>query len=279
MADKNTKRVPKSATVERTEWLGPEMVRVHLTGDDLARLPRPEATDAYVKLLFAPEGADYTWPFDPEEIRETAPREQWPVTRTYTIRWIDTDAGRMAVDFVVHGGADSVEGLAGPWAASAAPGDRIGFLGPGGAWSPEAGTTVLVGDEAAIPAIAAALDALPEGARAVVFAEVSGEDAHLPLRVAPGIDIHWVHRDGTEYGVALADAVRRAEAPAGDDVRWFVHGNADMIKDLRRLLLVERGIPRETVSISGYWRTGMNEDAWQSSKREFVEKMEAEQGR
>jgi hypothetical protein len=33
------------------------------------------------------------------------------------------------------------------------------------------------------------------------------------------------------------------------------------------------------VSISGYWRTGLDEDAWQSGKRAFNEKMEHEEAR
>ena len=42
----------------------------------------------------------------------------------------------------------------------------------------------------------------------------------------------------------LADAV--AQTPL-----WIVHGNADMVKDLRRFLFLERGVPRAAVSISG----------------------------
>jgi NADPH-dependent ferric siderophore reductase len=77
------------------------------------------------------------------------------------------------------------------------------------------------------------------------------------------------------YGEALAFAVLRAGVPGGR-VEAFVHGNADMIKPLRRFLLKQAGLPRDQVSISGYWRTGMNEDGWQSSKADFNAAMEAE---
>ena len=50
-----------------------------------------------------------------------------------------------------------------------------------------------------------------------------------------------------------------------------------MIKDLRRFLFRDRGIPRGQVSISGYWRTGLTEDDWQASKREFMAQVEAEE--
>ena len=203
-------RVMRTATVTRTERLTRDLVRVHLEGSDLTTIEPSEQTDRYVKLLFAPAGADVTRagaltvvgggdyltkPFDPDTLREERPREQWPVTRTYTIRSLDPVAGQMALDFVVHGD----EGLAGPWAAAARPGDGIGFYGPGGGWGPDptADHHLLVGDESAAPAIAAALDALPHDARASVFVEVADATTHVPLRTTPGIQITWVHRDET----------------------------------------------------------------------------------
>ena len=85
----------------------------------------------------------------------------------------------MAIDFVVHGDA----GLAGPWAATAEAGDSIGFFGPGGAYAPDpaAPAHLLVGDEAALPAVAAALEALPQDAAADVYVEVADADHQIPL--------------------------------------------------------------------------------------------------
>jgi NADPH-dependent ferric siderophore reductase len=56
-----------------------------------------------------------------------------------------------------------------------------------------------------------------------------------------------------------------------------VHGEATFVKELRRLLLVERAIPRNLVSISGYWRTGHDEDRWQATKRDWNRQVEEEQ--
>lgn len=47
-----TRRVPKFATVVRTEQVAPDFVRVVLGGDDIAALAPLEFTDHYVKLLF-----------------------------------------------------------------------------------------------------------------------------------------------------------------------------------------------------------------------------------
>jgi NADPH-dependent ferric siderophore reductase len=230
-------------------------------------------TDHYVKILFAPHGCDYRWPFDPDALKAEEPAHRWPVTRTYTVRAYDAERNEMTIDFVVHGD----EGIAGPWAARAVPGDRIGFFGPGGGYAPDpaADRHLLVGDEAAIPAIAAALDRLGETARASVYLEVGGPEDELVLSDSPDVDVTWVHRASRPYGEALAEAVRTAGVPAGD-VQAFVHGNAEMIRRLRHYLFTEVGFNRQRVSMSGYWRTGQTEDGWQAGKREFNAQLEAE---
>ncbi|QDP94542.1 siderophore-interacting protein [Microlunatus elymi] len=262
----------RTATVARKQWLNPDMVRLYFTGPDLSELPELTFTDHYVKILFPPAGADFSWPFDPDALRESAPADQWPVTRTYTIRSFDRDSGELAIDFVVHGD----EGLAGPWAAAAEPGAQIGFRGPGGAYAPQDDfdSHLLAGDEAAIPAIAAALDRLPAHARATVYLEVSDSEHHQPLPAEDRTSVVWVHRGDRPYGEPLARTVREQGLPDGK-LQVFIHGNAEMIKDLRRYLFVEQHLDRRQVSISGYWRTGQNEDAWQSGKREFMAQVEA----
>ncbi len=271
---KADKKMVREAEVVGVEWLTPGLVRVLFSGNGLRSIPALGCTDHYIKFFFPPAGADYRWPFIPDEVQSTRPREQWPVTRTYTIRSFDRDANVMTVDFVVHGD----DGLAGPWAASVEVGARIGFRGPGGKFVPatDVDSHLLVGDEAAVPAIAATLEALPRDAVAEVFLEVESEEYRLELPTTTHTTVTWVHRDGRSHGVTLADAVRSAAHPGGT-VQAFVHGNAHMVRDLRRYLFVEQGMDKTRVSISGYWRTDHTEDAWQASKHAFVEAMEAEE--
>ncbi|MGV8847766.1 siderophore-interacting protein [Tessaracoccus sp.] len=270
---KDAKRV-REAEVVGVEWLTPSLVRVCFSGEALRSIPPLECTDHYIKFFFPPSGADYSWPFDPAHLRDTLPPEQWPLTRTYTVRSFDRESNVMTVDFVVHGDL----GLAGPWAAAAEPGHRIGFRGPGGKFVPDdrADIHLLVGDESAVPAISATLEGLAPDAVAEVFVEVASAAARLDLPVTSNTRVTWVHRDEHAHGVGLAEAVRNAPYPDGV-VQAFVHGNAHMVKDLRRYLFVERGIAKEQVSISGYWRTDHTEEAWQASKHEFVAAMEAEE--
>lgn len=266
------KRQGRTVEVVANERITPEMARLTFTAPELAEFPELEFTDHYVKLLFPPPGADYAVA---ETLQHTEDEglDQRPVTRTYTIRSFDRGARQLVMDFVVHG----TEGIAGPWAAAAQPGEKITFYGPGGGFAPsdELPDLLLAGDESALPAIAAAVEALPPGVRARTFVEVNTAAEELPL---PGVEVTWLHRKdlGTPPGVALAQAVRAADLP--EQFTAFVHGNAEMIRDLRMYLFVERGLDRKKVSISGYWRTGMTEDLWQSTKREFVESMDAAEG-
>ncbi|MEV7193032.1 siderophore-interacting protein [Streptomyces sp. NPDC093510] len=276
MAERPARKAPKThvARVVRTERLTPHMQRVVVGGAGLAEFAAGECTDHYVKLLFDAEGVTYPEPFDMQRIREEFPREQWPVTRTYTVRWWDPEARELALDFVIHGD----EGLAGPWARDAEAGATVRFLGPGGGYAPDADADwhLLAGDESALPAIAAAAEALPEGAVAHVFIEVEGPAEEQ--KIATDAEIVWLHRGERPVGELLVETVRSLEFPEGVP-HAFVHGEAGFVKELRRYLRVEREIPRERLSISGYWRLGHNEDGWQASKREWNAQVESEQER
>ncbi|HEY0001048.1 MAG TPA: siderophore-interacting protein [Actinoplanes sp.] len=267
-------RPATEAVVTRVEWLTPHMVRVVIGGDGLRRIEAGSYTDHYVKILFAAPGVTYPEPFDLGVIRESLPREAWPVTRTYTVRKWLADVPEMWVDFVVHGD----EGLAGPWAAAAKPGDPVRFMGPGGGYTPSADADwhLLVGDESALPAIGAALDEMPAGAVVKAYLEVAGPDEEQKLDTRADAEITWLHRGDRPGGEALVAAVRGLTFPAGR-LHAFVHGEANFVKDLRGYLRRELGVPAEQLSISGYWRRGMNEDGWQTTKREWNAQVEREQ--
>lgn len=268
---------PKKVTtahVVRTDRPTPHLVRVVLGGDELVGLPVGEYTDHYVKLLFPPPGVTYPTPLDLAAIKRDLPREQWPRLRAYTVRAWDAAAAELTLDVVHHGD----EGIAGPWAAALRPGDTVHFTGPGGAYapSPDADWHLLVGDESALPAIAASLERLPAGAPARVFLEIGDPADEQPLPSPGAVELVWLHRGAQPVGAALVAAVRALDFPPGA-VHAFVHGEAGFVKELRRLLRVERGVPREALSISGYWRLGLDDEGWRSTKPDWNRQVEAEE--
>jgi len=268
------KRTVHTGRVEAVEQLTPHMVRIVFGGDGLSEFATAGHTDSYVKLLFPPPAPGDPEPLDPDRIRAERPREEWPVTRTYTVRSWDPVSRRLTIDFVHHGGT----GLAGVWAAGAEPGDRLCLLGPGGGYSPapDADWHLLAGDESALPAIAAAVEQLPAGRTAHVFVEVSGAEEEQKLDAPGDVRVHWLHRGDRPVGSVLVPAVRALDLPGGT-VHAFVHGEAGFVRELRRLLRVEYALPKERLSISGYWRLGRDEDGWQASKAEWNRSVEAEE--
>ncbi len=268
MATTSSERPPRRlrhARVQRVERLGPHLVRIVVGGDELADFGTGPFTDHYVKLQLPPPGAPYAAPFDVEAVRAELPREQWPRTRTYTVREWKPDTRELTIDFVVHGD----DGVAGPWAAAAQPGDALQFQGPGGAYTPDpdADWHLLVGDLSVLPAIGASLARIRAGVPVHVIVEIDGPDDELELTCAGDLQLHWLHSAGRP-GDALADAVRALDFPPGR-VHAFVHGEASAVRAVRRHLLNERGVPKEALSASGYWKRTRTEEGWREDKAEW----------
>ncbi len=264
---------PVVAQVVRAARLTPGLVRLVVGGPGMATFEPPVHTDSYVKLVFAPPGprpllADGR--VDLAAVRAAAGPDEVRL-RAYTVRQFDPATRELTLDVVVHG----EEGVAGPWAAAVRPGDEVLLLGPGGAWTPDpsADAHMLIGDSSALPAVAVALERLPRHAAGHALIEVARADERLDLVHPPAVRLQWVLTRGAP-GTALVEAVRALPWPAGR-LEAFVHGEAGAVRALRHHLRVERGLPRESLSISGYWRLGMDDEGWRRSKREWTEQLES----
>lgn len=224
-----------------------------------------EFTDAYVKLLFVKPELGLTPPYDEAALREQLDPEDLPVRRTYTLRWVDRESELLAIDFVVHGD----EGVAGPWARAAQPGDTVAANGAGGAYAPDptADWHLLIGDESALPAIAAALEAMPEDATGYAYVQVGEDSGRIEIKGPDGIQLSWLTGPAS-LTTLLADAVAAGPWPQGR-VHVFAHGERESMKAVRALLK-ERSVPREDLSLSGYWAYGRTEDTFQAEKREPI---------
>ncbi|UDY24262.1 siderophore-interacting protein [Nocardioides sp. Kera G14] len=265
MANPNRPARPQHVLrVESSERLSPHLVRLTLSGDTVADFPEAN-TDAYLKLLFVDPALGLEPPYDVQELRRTLPADQQPAVRTYTVRSVDRAAATITIDFVVHGD----EGIAGPWALAARPGDRLVATGPGGAYSPavDAPFHLLAGDLAALPAIAAALEAMPADATGVALLQIHDTDDRIELVAPEGVEVHWLLDEREDDEEFLARAVAGATWPEGTQV--FVHGERSAVRAIRGVLR-ERGVPREALSISAYWARGRTEDTFQAEKREPI---------
>lgn len=233
-----------STIVTETLWLTPSMVRVVVGGPDLDGFAAGAFTDHYVKCRFGDK------------------------TRSYTVRAWDPDQRLLSLDFVVHGD----RGLAGPWAAQAKPGDVLELMGPGGAYtpSPQVDWHLLAGDDAALPAIAVSLARIPAGVPVFAVVEVDGPDHQQPLDSPGKLTVVWLDRQagpGEDPNLQL-EAVRALDLPAGRG-QAFVHGEATAVRLLRRHLVVDRGLPTDSLSASGYWKLRRTDEQWRAEKRDW----------
>lgn len=239
--------------VLRTEEVGPSLVRLTLGGPDLAGF-HSHCDEEHVRLVFPGEDGVLRLPVrDGDMLNWPRPR---PVSREYTVRRHDPDAGELDLDFVVHQG-----GLAADWVRTVTPGERIPVAGPPGGLAIPHGYDryLLAGDLTALPAIARILERLPDGARGWAFVEVDDASEELPLTAPDGVEVRWVHRDGVPAGVsdALERAVTAVRPPADAQVFAWVAGETTAIKPLRRWLRDELGLAAADRDVTGYWKRGV----------------------
>lgn len=244
-----TTTAPRLLQVSRSTRVTPKMIRVTLTGEELAGFPG-EGPDRRIKMFFPVEGQDR-----PAVPRASTGGPVWPAgeprptIRTYTVRRFDPAAGELDVDFVLHDGY----GPAAAWAQAAGPGSWVGVSEPGGRWVPDPSSAfhVVIGDESALPAVATVLEALPADVPALAILEVAdaAEEQELPGHAA----VTWVHRGAAPAGEPLVAAVQAAVLPAGDGQAWLA-GESAAVKEIRTHLLGDRKLSRRAVYATGYWR-------------------------
>lgn len=259
MNDPKPKRPVHTGTVISIDRLTPHMVRVELGGEGLAQFTPGEFTDQYVKIQFPADDSG----------------SGRPRVRSYSVRRWDPVSRSLTLDVIYHGDT----GLSGPWLSGLKLGDRVSFLGPGGGYAPNPAAPwhLLIGDESVIPAIAASLERMPAEAHAIVLIEVDGPEDQLPLEGPERLDLRWLHRDpdATAEESPLIEAISELSFPAGDP-QVFLHGEATAVRELIRHLVVDRGLDRQEMSASGYWKRRHTDEDWRAFKPEWKRLVEAD---
>ena len=272
---------PASATAQRParpkrtqavlEVLGktrvsPRLLRLTLGGEGYEALNRNRNSDAYVKFLIADPASGLQPPYDMDALRENSP-ELMPARRTYTVRRWDDEKRQIEVDVVLHGhGEDS--GIAARWADEAQPGDLLAMSGAGGGYTsaPETRRHLMLGDHAALPAIAAGLEAMDEDAQGTVLIQLDHDEDRLELEHPAGVEVRWLIGERE----LLLEAVDQLNLEDHEGLQIFCHVERGITKQLRAKLVKQAGIPREQISISAYWALGRIEDQFQAEKREPI---------
>ena len=239
--------------VVRTAALTPSMIRLTLGGPGLVGF-YSHCEEEHVRLVFPDEDGVLRLPVpDGDMLNWPPPR---PVSREYTVRRHDPDAGELDLDVALHDG-----GLASDWVLTVPPGERIHVAGPPGGLAVPHGYDrwLLAGDLTALPAIARMLERLPADARGLAVVEVADASEEMPLTGPAGVEIRWAHRDGVPAGASdVLDRSVRAFAPEpGERVFAWVAGESSSIRPLRRFLRDDLGLGPEDREVTGYWKRGV----------------------
>lgn len=260
--------------VVAAERLTPHLVRVVLGGDGLVGFKAPESADAYVNCFFLPDEAPYGVPFADDAVRDLPPGQR-PFARRITVRAWDAARGELTLDIATHGDV----GYAGRWARHARPGDRLQFRGPADGYLPptDVDSYLFVGDESALPAIAACAESVPVGKPVTIVVETEDAAGEIAFSSPGLLDVRWVHRasGAGRLDRLLADAVAALPRPTGV-VSAFVHGEAVATREVRRVVLGEGIVSPDRLSCSPYWRRGHDDEQWRAVKGDWVRAVNAE---
>jgi NADPH-dependent ferric siderophore reductase len=221
----SARRTPQhTATVTGVVELTPRMRRVTVAGESLRGLRTQPAQDAEL-ILLEPTGRK--------------------LRRRYTIRQARPDSGEWDLDVLLHGA-----GPGSTWGATARPGDEISFFGPRGRLELTAADWHLfVGDESALPAIAALTEVVPDRPTIAVI-EVGDRSDELPVGAG---EVHWCHRGPIRPGTPdlLAPAIAALTTPAGIG-HGYLLGESRTVVALREAV-AQHGLGVGETFVKGYW--------------------------
>lgn len=255
-----------ACTVTSAVQLSPQMRRITLEAEEFRTFDLL-AADEYFGLMI-PRGSGLHLPKSPPEhitpraLIALIPEEHRPEVRWYTVRAHRPEEGRIDVDMVLHGGAET-SGPGGRWAARAEPGDTVGFCECKGNYAPEpqARRILLIGDETSLPAIGALLESPHPGPGAGRLGPVS-TTVHVEVPddgeiqdIASRVPIRWHIRGGRRPGEALLAGLKADQLAADTDYVWLC-AEANAVKEARRYLVNSIGIEKSAILFSGYWRLG-----------------------
>ncbi|QQQ00740.1 siderophore-interacting protein [Lysobacter enzymogenes] len=242
--------------VDRVEPVTPHLLRVVLSGEDLADFVSASFDD-HVKVLFPAPGQERpTMPTLGPAGFVFADGVERPPVRDFTPRRFDPAARELELEFALH-----EAGPASDWARQAQVGDYLGIGGPRGSRVVPAGFAwhLLIGDDTALPAIARRLQELPAAARAIAVLEVEDASARIDFATAASLQAHWRYRSGGDPSAEspLLRAVRELHWPQDGDAGYvWAAGESGAIRAVRQHLLGERGVDKSRLHAAGYWKRG-----------------------
>ncbi|MCX8995839.1 siderophore-interacting protein [Rhizobiaceae bacterium BDR2-2] len=233
-------------TVAGVEDLSPKNRRITFRTSHAASFDRADRIHLRLMLNFQEVTASVIRSDANGEPRADHPKPLW---RTYTISSVDSVAGTINVEFLLHG----ANGPGADWARQAKPLDRVGATGPIGKALRPARSYLLAGDETALPAIRRLIASLDETVTVKLVVEVATQQDTIPMESKAMIETRWLYRGKQGSASILPDVLRTMEIPAASSRRFvWAACEADAAKRIRSVLS-DRGVKPEEQLVAAYW--------------------------
>lgn len=236
-------------SVARIEQIAHPFTRVTFRGGDLAHF-RSIGPDQFLYLLLPPAGGQELTidsSFDWNQY-QAMPELERPIGAYYTVRRHRPERAELDIDIVRHGH----DGQVGAWLRQARPGAPVALWGPRMAYDPPPATRqlLLLGDETALPAIAAILDSGPTTEFIEVIAELDQTTVFDP---SPRAGFTMTRIDKPRDRTSDLPEIVRHHRFLPETYVWGA-GEAAVMSELRTHLRNGVGLSAEQVSMIGYWR-------------------------
>jgi len=249
---------PQLLTVVDVVRISPNFIRITFGGENLTGFS-PDCTSANIKLLLPAAGQN--WNSYLQALNGVGDK---PIKRTYTVREVRVSPCEVDVDFALHANP----GPATQWALAASVGEQIGVAGPGTVKhiNRDADWFLLAADASALPALSANLAKLPVDAQGYAVIEITDSADKQTLSAPEKLIVRWVINADPQGESSLAEIVKSLPWLEGQAAAWIA-GETTTVRELRRYLAQDRGIPLARRYTSGYWHIGHTEDSFQPIKR------------
>ena len=235
-------------SVAAVDLLSPGFSRVVLEGPALDEYQQPHPADAF-KLMLPPEpGAPVDAPVrGASGIPEWSGENVQPILRAFTVRRFDAAARQLTMDVARH-----EYGVGMRWLDAVRPGDEVSLSGMRPEWVVPKGVHdhVLLGDGAALPAIAGLIESLdPTDTVSAYVALADPADVAL-VPDHPNLTLQRVDD--------LAEVVGRTPAAitAGRRTQAWIAAEAGTVRTLRAHALEHWRIDRGDLLARAYWKQG-----------------------
>lgn len=216
----------KQTVITEIEYYAPKLKRVRYQGDALRTVQWKPAQE----VEFRVNDTEY---------------------RHYTPMCWNQEIGYTDVLFYLHG-----KGPGSDWASQLQVNDELLLIGPGGKFIIPEGSSkiVMMGDETTLSTFYGMQQQLPKGASDVhCLIECEPEAMDWPEKI--GMKAVPLQRIPSFTGRVQEEWLRQHLKTAATATAYFLSGNADTIKNLRRLL-VSTGVPGAQIKMKPYWLEG-----------------------